>query len=112
MNEAEKFTGGYLQFKRCDYYRKAIRGIKNLNLGPIESIPLYVQAQKYSQKHVNALIRTNAKSYVENYFKGKTREYVLSKGRLVGGGCEAGAGKETKRFLIYEKNGLLNYVYI
>lgn len=112
MNEAEKFTGGYLQFKRGDYYRKAIRGIKNLNLGPIESIPLYVQAQKYSQKHVNALIRTNAKSYVENYFKGKTREYVLSKGRLVGGGCEAGAGKETKRFLIYEKNGLLNYVYI
>ena len=112
MNEAEKFTGGYLQFKRCDYYRKAIRGIKNLNLGPIESIPLYVQAQKYSQKHVNTLIKSNAKSYVKDYFKGKTREYVFSKGRLIGGGCEGGAGKETRRFLIYEKNGVLNLVYI
>ena len=45
-------------------------------------------------------------------FKGKTREYVFSKGRLIGGGCEGGAGKETRRFLIYEKNGVLNLVYI
>lgn len=112
MNAAGKFTDGYLQFKRGDYYKKAIRGIKNLNLGPIKSIPLYVQAQKYSQKHVNTLIKSNAKSYVKDYFKGKTREYVFSKGRLIGGGCEGGAGKETRRFLIYEKNGVLNLVYI
>lgn len=112
MNAAGKFTDGYLQFKRGDYYKKAIGGIKNLNLGPIKSIPLYVQAQKYSQKHVNTLIKSNAKSYVKDYFKGKTREYVFSKGRLIGGGCEGGAGKETRRFLIYEKNGVLNLVYI
>ena len=108
---APGFSDGYLQFKRGSY-AKVIRGIKDLNFTPIKSIPLYVQAQKYSQKNVNTLIKSNAKSYVKDYFKGKTREYVFSKGRLIGGGCEGGAGKETRRFLIYEKNGVLNLVYI
>lgn len=48
---APGFSDGYLQFKRGSY-AKVIRGIKDLNFTPIKSIPLYVQAQKYSQKNV------------------------------------------------------------
>lgn len=110
-NAALGFGDGYLQFKRGDY-AKALRGIKDLNFGPIKSIPLYIQAQKYSQKNVNTLIETNAKSYVQGYFYGKMREYTVSKGRLIGGGWDAGAGKRTRKFLIYEKNGKLTYEYI
>lgn len=108
---APGFSDGYLQFKRGSY-AKVIRGIKDLNFSPIKSIPLYVQAQKYSQKNVNTLIKTNAISYAQGYFNGKIRENTLSKGRLIGGGWEGGAGKKTRKYLIYEKNGRLTYEYI
>ena len=51
---APGFSDGYLQFKRGSY-AKVIRGIKDLNFTPIKSIPLYVQAQKYSQKNANKI---------------------------------------------------------
>ena len=108
---APGFSDGYLQFKRGSY-AKVIRGIKDLNFSPIKSIPLYVQAQKYSQKNVNTLIKTNVISYAQGYFNGKIRENTLSKGRLIGGGWEGGAGKKTRKYLIYEKNGRLTYEYI